>query len=81
MSRKSKLKKAIEDREIEIRTYERKRERSQTALIRALLAGTKPSKEDEQYFNVFSDLIDETRKELRKLTDELNKITKDDNKK
>lgn len=80
MSTKRKLKKAIEEREIEIRTYERKRERSQTALIRALLAGTKPSKEDEQYFNVFSDLIDETRKEIRKLNDELDKISKGETK-
>ncbi|MCH5161255.1 MAG: hypothetical protein J1G04_04410 [Clostridiales bacterium] len=75
MSRKSKLKKAIQDREVEIRTYELKRERSQTAIIRAMLNNTKPAKEDVQYFNLFSDLIDETRKSLRMLNEEFKKLT------
>lgn len=71
MSKKSEIKKAIDDSEREIKAYEQKRERSQTALIRALISGSKPSAEDEQYFNVFSDLIDKEREKLRQLYAEL----------
>ncbi|MDE6293714.1 MAG: hypothetical protein K2L88_03730 [Clostridiales bacterium] len=76
MSKKSQLKREIDDCEREIRAYEEKRERSQTALIRAMLAGTKPSKEDEQYFNIFSDLIDKEREKLRMLCAELEALKK-----
>ncbi|MDE7107509.1 MAG: hypothetical protein K2O39_04225 [Clostridiales bacterium] len=76
MSKKSQLKKAIDDSEREIRAYEQKRERSQTAIMRAMLAGKKPSKEDEQYFNVFSNLIDQEREKLRALYDELEALNK-----
>ena len=76
MSKKSKLKKAIDDCEREMRAYERKIERSQNALVRALLTGTKPSPEDEQYFSVFSNLIDAEREKLRKLYAELNELKK-----
>ena len=74
MSKKSKLKRAISDCEREMRAYERKIERSQNALIRALLTHTKPSPEDEQYFSVFSSLIDNEREKLRKLYAELNEL-------
>ena len=58
MSKKGQLKKEIDECEREIRAYEQKRERSQNALIRAMLAGKKAAQEDEQYFTVFSELID-----------------------
>ena len=76
MSKKSKLKKAIEDSEREIKAYESKRERSQTAIMRAMLSGNRPSPEDEQYFNVFSNLIDQERDNLRKLYAELEEMNK-----
>ena len=76
MSRKRELKKAIDDCESEIEALERKRERSQIAVMRAMIAGTKPNPEDERYFQVFSDLIDKEREELRKLYAELAEITK-----
>lgn len=76
MSRKSQLKKEIDDVEREIHAYEQKRERSQNALIRAMLAGKKASKEDEQYFNVFSELIDKARERLRGLYAELEALDK-----
>lgn len=76
MSKKSQIKKAMEDCEREIEAYEQKRARSQTAIMRAMLAGTKPSPEDEQYFNVFSNLIDEQRENLRRLSAELEDIKK-----
>ena len=72
MSKKSKLKQAIEDCEREIEEYERKRERSQIAIMRAMIACEKPSPEDQQYFTVFSNLIDNERENLRQLNAELN---------
>ena len=76
MSKKSQLKKAIDESEREIEALERKRERSQIAVMRAMMAGTKPSPEDAQYFEVFSDLIDKERENLRKLYAELNDLKK-----
>ncbi|MCH5165311.1 MAG: hypothetical protein J1G01_02805 [Clostridiales bacterium] len=76
MSKKSQIKRAIEDCEREIEAYEHKRARSQTALMRAMLAGTKPSPEDEQYFNVFSNLIDQERDRLHQLYAELEELKK-----
>ena len=77
MSRKSReIKRAIEDSEREIEALEQKRERSQIAVMRAMLAGTKPSPEDEQYFLVFSQLIDDERQHLRSLYAELEELTK-----
>ena len=71
MSKKSQLKKAIDDSEREIEALEQKRERSQIAVMRAMLAGTKPSPEDQQYFMTFSQLIDNERENLRRLYAEL----------
>lgn len=76
MSKKSQLKRAIDECEREIRAYELKIERSQNALVRAMLAGKKPAPEDEQYFTVFSDLIDSEREKLRGLYAELNALNK-----
>ena len=72
MSKKRKLKQAIEDCEREIEEYEHKRERSQIAIMRAMIAGEKPSPDDQQYFTVFSNLIDNEREHLRQLNAELN---------
>ena len=76
MSKKSKLKKEIDDLEREIEVLEQKRERSQTAVIRALITNTKASQEDVQYFLTFSNLIDNDRESLRKLYAELDGLTK-----
>lgn len=76
MSKKSQLKKAIDDCEREIEAFEHKRERSQTAIMRAMLAGKKASPEDEQYFTTFSNLIDQKREELRQLHAELNELNR-----
>ena len=76
MSKKSQLKKAIDDIEREIEAYEHKRERSQTAIMRAMLAGKKPSPEDEQYFTMFSNLIDQEREKLRNLHTELDNLSR-----
>lgn len=76
MSKKGQIKKAIDECEREIRAYEQKIERSQNALVRAMLTGTKPSPDDQQYFNVFSTLIDNERAKLRNLYAELEGLKK-----
>lgn len=76
MSKKSQLKKAIDDSEKEIEALEQKRERSQIAVMRAMVSGTQPSPEDMQYFTVFTQLIDNERENLRKLYAELNGMSK-----
>ena len=76
MSKKSQIKKAIDESEREIEALERKRERSQIAVMRAMMAGVKPSPEDAQYFEVFSTLIDQERENLRKLYAELDELKK-----
>ena len=76
MSKKSQLKKAIEDCEREIEAYEHKRARSQTAIMRAMISGKKASPEDQQYFDVFSNLIDQARDNLHRLQAELAELTK-----
>lgn len=70
------LKKEIDDLEREIEALEQKRERSQIAVMRAMISGGKPSKEDEQYFFAFSQLIDNDRDALRKLYAELDQLTR-----
>ena len=76
MSKKGQLKKAIADSEREISALEQKRERSQSALMHARLMHVKPNPEDEQYFKVFTSLIDNEREHLRKLYAELNSLGK-----
>ena len=71
MSKKSQLKRAIDDSEKEIEALEQKRERSQIAVMRAMIAGKKAAPEDMQYFTVFSTLIDNEREHLRALYAEL----------
>lgn len=75
MSKKSQLKKAIDEAEREISALEQKRARSQSALMHAMLTGKEPNPEDKQYFTVFSALIEEARENLRKLMQELDEIT------
>lgn len=71
MSKKSKLKRAIDDSEREIEALEQKRERSQIAVMRAMMQGVKPNPEDQHYFLTFSTLIDNERENLRRLYVEL----------
>lgn len=76
MSKKSELKKAIDASEREIAALEQKLTRSQSSLMRAMITGKKASKEDEEYFRVFSALIDQEREHLHRLHDELDAIKK-----
>ena len=76
MSKKGDLKRAIADSEREIEALEKKRERSQSSLLKAVLAKKEPDPNDVEYFRVFTDLIDAEREHLRALTDELNNLGK-----
>ena len=74
MSRKSDLKKAIAESEQEIESLEKKRIRSQSALLEAFLNHTEPNDKDAEYFKVFSSLIELERDNLRKLNAELESL-------
>ncbi len=74
MSKKKDLEKAIADSENEIEVLEKKRMRSQSALLEAYLNHTPPADADVEYFRIFSSLIDLERENLRKLNEELKKL-------
>ena len=75
MSRKSELEKAIRESEHEIDLLEQKRLRSMSSFIEALVNHDTPSEEDVEYFKTFSGLIELERENLRRLTEELEKLT------
>ena len=74
MSKKRDLKKAIAETESEIEALEKKRARSQSVLLKAVVLKQEPNPTDVEYFRVFTDLIDELRDTLRKLIEELNNL-------
>ena len=78
MSRKKDLEKAILESEAEIETLEKKRIRSQSALLEAFLNHTKPTEADSEYFRVFSSLIELERENMRRLTKELAELEGED---
>lgn len=74
MSKKSELKKAIAESEKELELLEKKRSRSQSALVEAVVANVKPDDEDIKYFQVYTSLIQVERENLHKLREELAKL-------
>ena len=74
MSKKSVLKKAIADTEAEIDDLEKKRNRSQSAILEAYLNGTRPTQADAEYFRTYTQLIEVERENLRKLKEELSSV-------
>lgn len=74
MSKKSNIKKAIAESEKEIEALEKRRERSQSALLGSYVNQTKPDEKDVEYFNVLTELIELERDNIRKLTAELNSL-------
>lgn len=71
---KKELKKKIAESEAEIENLEKKRMRSQSALLEAFVNGTTPNEADVEYFKIFTSLIDLERKNLRQLNDEIEKL-------
>mgnify|MGYP001078209676 CR=1 FL=1 len=76
MSKKSDLKRAIANTEKEIEALEKKRARSQSVLLSAIVSKTEPNPTDVEYFRVFTALIDERRQALRQLMEELENLKK-----
>ena len=74
MSKKGDLKKAIEESDREIEALEKKRMRSQSALMEAHINNVAPNASDIEYFKIYSNLIELERKNLRQLNSELNKL-------
>ena len=74
MSKKGDLKKAIEESEREIEALEKKRMRSQSALMEAHINNVAPNASDIEYFKIYSNLIEQEQKNLRQLNSELNKL-------
>ncbi len=74
MSRKRELKRAIEDCELEIKSLEQKRMRSQSALLESVLMKSEPDKTEMEYFRVFSALVNKERQRLIQLNEELKNL-------
>lgn len=71
MSKKSELKKKIAESEEEIESLEKKRGRSQSALLESILEGKAPDPTEVEYFRVYTSLIEVERKNLNKLKQEM----------
>lgn len=74
MSKKTDLKKAIADSLKEIELLERKRTRSQAALVDAIISNQKPREEDIKYFKAYTALIESERENLQRRQAELAKL-------
>lgn len=76
MSKKRALKREIAESEKEIEALEKKRLRSHSALMVAQVNCVQPSASDVEYFKIYSNLIDLERSNLRRLREELDKLSK-----
>lgn len=74
MSKKSELKKQIEDSEKEIEALEAKLMRSQISLLGAILNEQDPSEVDKEYFRVYTKLIEVERENLKELRKQLSAL-------
>ncbi|MBO7519209.1 MAG: hypothetical protein J6T73_00380 [Clostridia bacterium] len=74
MFRKSKLKKGIKRAKKNIVYLERKRTRSQAALVEAILTQQTPDDSDVEYFNRFTELIEAERNKMHNLMKELENL-------
>lgn len=74
MSKKSEIKKQIEDTEKEIEALESKLMRSQISVLGAILNEKEPAEEDKEYFRIYSKLIEVERANLRELYKQLKNL-------
>ena len=74
MFKKMKLKRAIKKSKKQIDFLEQKRTRSQAALVTAILQHTTPKDGDVDYFNHYTQKIEEERDRMHKLMDELSAL-------
>lgn len=76
MFKKMKLKKEIEQSKQKIAELEQKRARSQAALVEAILLKTEPKDDDVDFFNKFTEQIEEERQHMHELMKELDALNK-----
>ena len=74
MFRQMRLKSKIKQCQNNIADLERRRARSQAALVEAILTHTSPSDEDVDFFNKFTAEITDQRDEMHRLQAELKKL-------
>lgn len=74
MFKKAKLKKQIKKAKKAIENLEKKRTRSQAALVEAILTQKTPDDSDVEYFNRFTELIEAERNKMHNLMKELENI-------
>lgn len=74
MFKKSKIKREIKRAKRNIVNLERRRARSQAALVEAILTQQSPDDRDVEYFNRFTDLIESERKIMHNLMKELDNL-------
>ena len=72
MTKKRELKEAIVDTEQEIEALEKKLFRSQTALLLDIIDGKQPEKKEVEFFKMYANLIEQSRKRLLQETAEYN---------
>ena len=78
MFEKFKIKRKIRALKLQIQELEKKRARSQSALMNALLTNKDPVDEDVDFFNRYTAHIDIIRKRIRELQNKLEEGTKKD---
>lgn len=76
MFKKIKLKRKITACKRAIIDLEKKRARSQAALVEAILTNTVPKDEDVDYFNRFTSKINDIRTQMQKYRTELDEMKK-----
>ena len=76
MFKKMKLKKEIEQSKQKIAELEQKRARSQAALVEAILLKTEPKDDDVDFFNKFTEQIEQERQRMHELMKELDALNK-----
>ena len=75
MFEKSKLKKCIKKCKSNIETLEKKRTRSQAALVEAILTQQSPDDSDVEYFNRFTELIEAERNRMHDFEKQLEDLS------
>ena len=74
MFEKLKLRRKIRKLKIQIEELEKKRARSQSALVDAILSNSIPEDQDVDYFNRYSERINSDRERIRELERKLKEI-------
>lgn len=74
MFEKLKLRRKIRKLKIQIEELEKKRSRSQSALVDAILSNSVPEDQDVDYFNRYSERINADRERIRELQKRLKEI-------